>query len=90
MGLLASPFELNQHDHALGHRRVYSLDLLRKQVAAAGLAVVEVGGIFFKPLSDAQIQRQWTPAMIDGFYELGKDFPANAAEIFAVCTLPGS
>ena len=88
MGLLASPFELNQRDHALGHRRVYSRDLLREHVAAAGLAIVEVGGVFYKPLSNAQMQSQWTPAMLDGFYELGKDFPANAAEIFAVCRLP--
>jgi hypothetical protein len=38
-----------------------------------------MGGILFKPLSNKQIQGHLTEGMIQDFYELGKDFPENAA-----------
>ncbi|AVH64256.1 class I SAM-dependent methyltransferase [Nostoc sp. 'Peltigera membranacea cyanobiont' N6] len=85
MGLLKEPCELNSRDHALGHRRVYTPTTFRKDIEEAGLRIVEMGGVFFKPLSNQQIQDHWTEEMIQGFYELGKDFPEYAAEIYAVC-----
>lgn len=85
MGLLKDPCELNSRDHALGHRRVYTQATLRADLQEAGLRLVEMGGVFFKPLSNKQIQDHWTEEMIQGFYELGKDFPENAAELYAVC-----
>jgi hypothetical protein len=42
-------------------------------------------GVFFKPLSNEQIQYHWTEEMIQGFYAVGKDFPDQAAEMYAVC-----
>jgi len=86
MGLLAEPCELNSRDHALGHRRVYTQDTLRCELEAVGLNPIEMGGVFFKPISNAQIQEHWTEEMIQGFYELGKDFPEHAAELYAVCS----
>jgi hypothetical protein len=47
-----------------------------------------MGGVFFKPLTNQQIQDHWTEEMIQGFYELGKDFPEYAAELYAVCEMP--
>jgi hypothetical protein len=44
-----------------------------------------MGGVFFKPLSNGQIEEHWSKEMIQGFYELGKDFPGLSAEIYAVC-----
>lgn len=85
MGLLNAPTELNPRDHALGHRRVYSQGTFIRDIEAAGLRVLHTGGVFFKPLSNQQIQDHWTQQMIDGFYELGKDFPEYAAELYAVC-----
>ncbi|MEQ8464788.1 class I SAM-dependent methyltransferase [Coleofasciculus sp. E1-EBD-02] len=87
MGLLKEPCELNSRDHALGHRRVYTPDSLRKDIDASGLKIVKMGGIFFKPLSNKQINETWTEEMIQGFYELGKEFPENAAELYVVCEL---
>jgi len=86
MGLLTHPCELNSRDHALGHRRVYTQDTLKADLHEAGLHLVEMGGVFFKPLSNKQIQDHWTEEMVRGFYELGKDFPENAAELYAVCS----
>ena len=48
---------------------------------------MELGGVFFKPLSNGQIQENWTEEMIQGFFELGKDFPEYAADIYAVCKI---
>lgn len=88
MGLLKHPCELNSRDHALGHRRVYTPETFRQDIEASGLHITEMGSIFFKPLSNQQIQDYWTEEMIQGFYELGKDFPNYGAELYAVCELP--
>lgn len=85
MGLLTAPTDLNQRDHALGHRRVYTPGAFARDIQAAGLRIKQTGGVFFKPLSNQQIQEHWTEEMINGFYELGKDFPEYAAELYAVC-----
>ena len=85
MGLLKEPTELNQRDLTLGHRRVYTRESLLADVDAAGLQTTAVGGVFFKPLSNQQIEETWTEQMIEGFYELGKDFPEHANDLFAVC-----
>lgn len=88
MGLLREPCELNDRDHALGHRRVYIRASLFRDLQAAGFEPTTWGGVFFKPLSNQQIQDTWTQTMIDGFYELGKDFPEHANELYAVCERP--
>lgn len=85
MGLLGHPCELNERDLSIGHRRVYIPETFRRDLEAAGLRVLEVGGVFFKPVSNAQIEAQWTAEMIEGFYQIGKEFPDYAAELFAVC-----
>lgn len=87
MGLLKRPDELNPRDHALGHRRVYSPETFRADIEEAGIKVRNIGGVFFKPVSNQQIQDHWNDAMIEGFYQLGKDFPKLAAELYAVCHL---
>ena len=87
MGILKYPCELNPRDLAQGHRRVYTGKTFRADIEAADLKVFELGGVFFKPLSNKQIQDNWTEEMIEGFYDLGKDFPEYAADIYAVCYL---
>ncbi len=87
MGLLSAPEQLNELDHRLGHRRVYNLKLLLEHLNSAGWEVQTTGGVFFKVFTNQQIENWFTEPMMDGFYELGKDFPAYAAEIYAVCRL---
>lgn len=84
MGLLATSDQLNERDYTVGHRRVYHPATFRQDFERAGLKVVAAGGIFFKPLSNQQIEQNWTPAMKEGFYELGKDFPDYGADIYLV------
>ena len=81
MGLLKSVHELNARDIELGHFRVYNPTTLKEDIQKAGLKSIHSGGYFFKPLSNGQIQNNWTPEMIEGFYQLGKHYPELCAEI---------
>lgn len=85
MGLLSEPCQLNDRDIMLGHRRVYVSETLRKDIEDSGLEIEEMGGVFLKPISNGQIDKDWDEAMINGFYELGKDFPDLSAELYVVC-----
>lgn len=56
MGSLESCEELSPFDiHVAGHRRSYSMDSLKNDVAAAGLKVRNNGGVFYKMLSTPQM-----------------------------------
>lgn len=85
MKMLKHACELNERDHAVGHRRVYVKQTLAGDLGKAGLTIRHFGGVFIKPLSNSQIDTTWTKEMIEGFYQLGKDLPELTAEIFAVC-----
>ena len=72
------------HDTFLGHYRRYSSGLLRRQAAASGLAVDEVGYFFFSllPLRLAQVLKEWiagsrAPAATTGLVTWGGG-PASA------------
>ncbi len=86
MGYLESIYQLNERDHELGHYRVYDFDSLEKDMVDAGFKIKDRIGVFFKPLSNKQIQDTWTKEMIEGFYQLGFSFPDNAAEIYITAT----
>ena len=87
MGLLQQKTSLNDRDRQVGHQRVYTQSALFADIHKAGLQVIENGGVFFKPLSNGQIDQHWTPQMIEGFYLMGFDFPEHCAELFAVASL---
>jgi SAM-dependent methyltransferase len=86
MGLLPTEYTLNDRDHVLGHYRVYDLDTLSKDLLTSGFKIVQTGGSFLKPLSNSQIEQYWSNKMVDGFFEMGKQFPENCAEIFIICS----
>ena len=86
MGMLHTIYEFNSRDHELGHCRVYDMDALKGHMEKAGFKLQESGGIFLKPVSNGQIDNNWTPEMINGFYKAGKFFPENCAEIFVICS----
>ena len=63
------------------------MEAFKNDITNAELAIIETGGVFFKPVSNGQIEANWNKPMIDGFFELGKEFPENAAELFAICSI---
>jgi 2-polyprenyl-3-methyl-5-hydroxy-6-metoxy-1,4-benzoquinol methylase len=84
MGLL--PFEeaLNEADRRHGHRRVYTPETFRRDFRDAGLNIEVSGGYWLKPVSNAQIERDWTPEMLEAFMALGERYPDIAGEIYVV------
>jgi 2-polyprenyl-3-methyl-5-hydroxy-6-metoxy-1,4-benzoquinol methylase len=88
MGMLSSTTELNEADHRIGHRRVYTREALVADVRAAGMGVEHVGGVFLKPLSNGQIEEGWSEEQIQAFYEVGKLHPELCAELMVVAGVP--
>lgn len=86
MGLLPAKDALNQQDVLLGHQRVYTSELLRSHIHQAGFEVEHFGGVMVKPLSNRQIEQQWSDELIAAFFALGEDFPELCSEIYAIAT----
>ena len=56
MGTLESEYELSPYDlNVAGHRRYYDMNSLEQDVVAAGFRVLKRGGVFYKSLSQAQL-----------------------------------
>ena len=91
MGLIKECYEVTAGEKAHGHQRTYSLGTLTDDVIAAGLTVVERGGIMFKSLANFQIDQALQNGVIDmnyisGCFELGKVYPELCASVYAVCS----
>lgn len=90
MGLIDNVHILNKADLSIGHRRVYDLALLKKDVQQAGLKIKKEGGLFLKFLSNSQITRLLEKKIINqntvnALVILGEKYPNLAAEIYLVC-----
>jgi len=85
MGLLKSYDTLAPKDHALGHRRLYTVDMMREHCEMAGLKVIAMKGVYLKPLSETQMIALGLDA-VKAFYSLGEDVPEYCANLFAVAT----
>lgn len=88
MGLIPSEYEMSEKDHHHGHRRVYSPETLRADFIQAGLEIEVYGGYWLKPLSDRQLEQQWTPGQLNAFMALGERYPDIAAELVVVASIP--
>lgn len=84
MGLLQTTKQLNDTDIKNGHRRVYDKQVLERDFLQAGLQIVESGGYWLKPLSNSQIDKDWTKEMIEAYLLLGEKYPEIAAEIYVI------
>ena len=84
MKLLSHQCQLNERDVKVGHRRVYTPETFRADIDKSGLVLSELRGVFLKPISNGQIQQMWDKNLIEGFYQLGKDFPEICAEMLAI------
>lgn len=90
MGLLSHNAALSEADLKHGHRRTYTFDTLERDAKAAGLRVVQRGGVFFKALANFQFERLIGGDVIsddylEGCYQLGWEYPNLCASIFLVC-----
>ncbi len=89
MGLFDHLEGLSKADIEAGHRRVYRLDTLQRDVARAGLSAEHTGGIFYKPLANFQFDALIGGPLIgesflEACYALGRERPSECASIFVV------
>jgi 2-polyprenyl-3-methyl-5-hydroxy-6-metoxy-1,4-benzoquinol methylase len=90
MGVLSQEDEMNELDKHHGHRRVFNPESFRSAFTQAGLRVDVFGGYFLKPISNGQIEKGWTPEMIDAFMQMGERYPDIAGEIYVVASAPAA
>jgi trans-aconitate methyltransferase len=86
MGLLKQEDDLNEMDIQHGHRRVFNPESFRGCFINSGLSVDFFGGYWIKPVSNKQIQDNWTPEMLHSFMKLGERYPDISAEIYVIAS----
>ena len=84
MGILAEEHALNEADLHHGHRRVFDPESFRAVFTDAGMKITAFGGYWLKPVSNGQIESDWTPKMLEAFMHLGERYPDIAGEIYVV------
>jgi 2-polyprenyl-3-methyl-5-hydroxy-6-metoxy-1,4-benzoquinol methylase len=85
MKMLKNKYQLNQADKSIGHKRVYDMERLLRDISASGLALVDKGGLFLKPFSNDQMGAILPKNAIEAFNSLGVKYPEIAAEIYVIC-----
>lgn len=83
MGLLESFDTLAPKDYLVGHRRLYTVEMMEDHCKQAGLKIIHMKGIYLKPLSESMMYDLGMET-IKAFYELGEDVPQYCACLFAV------
>lgn len=84
LGMLEREAQLNDQDIEIGHRRVYTREDLDRDMKTAGLNTIAKGGVFLKLLANSQMLSFEDDKLIEGMFELGKDFPQLCSEIYSV------
>lgn len=85
LGMLKDLHDLNETDLSQGHRRVYDLDSLSREIENVGLKIIEKDGYFLKFLSEKQME-DWNRELLDAFYEVSYSMNKRLCmEIYAVC-----
>ncbi len=84
MGLVKNVHDLVESDLCQGHRRVYDKETLQNDIHHSGLTILEMGGMFLKPLSNPQMV-SFDKQILDALYELGKELPDYCALLYAKC-----
>ncbi len=85
MGILKTYEQMAPKDYEVGHRRLYTVDMLTDHCNQAGLKVLLMKGIYLKPLSEKQMI-ELGDDVVKAFYSLGEDIPEYCAQILAVAT----
>ena len=84
MVMLPQEDALNEMDIHHGHRRVFNPETYRNAFYQAGLQIEIFGGYWMKPVSNKQIEVNWTPKILGAFMQLGERYPDIAGEIYVV------
>lgn len=85
MGVLESYETMAPKDLLVGHRRLYTRRMLEDHCDQAGLRIVDLKGLYLKPLSEKQMM-ELGEAAIKAFHLLGEEIPEYCASLLAIAT----
>jgi len=85
MGMLPTYEQMAPKDYEVGHRRLYTVDMLNEHCELAGLKVLDMKGLYLKPMSEHQMI-ELGDAAVRAFYSLGEDVPQYCASLLAIAT----
>lgn len=84
LNMINSPYDLNDQDKLLGHRRVFDKSSMIDLINQSNFKLLHFTGLMFKPISNRQIELNWPDELIEAFFQLGFDFPEYCSEIIFV------
>jgi 2-polyprenyl-3-methyl-5-hydroxy-6-metoxy-1,4-benzoquinol methylase len=85
MNLLPTYTQMAPKDYEVGHRRLYTVEMLRDHCERADLRLIEMKGMYLKPLAESQMVALGDAA-VRAFYSLGEDIPQYCASLLAIAT----
>jgi len=74
MGTRKTVYDLNAHDHKIGHRRVYDLAALRRDVTDAGYRIVMERGLFLKTLPN-RMMTEFSDSLLKALVDISDILP---------------
>lgn len=81
-GMLSDLSQLSPADHALGHKRLFTVETLNKLVEVSGYKTTRVEGIFLKPITTQQIiDLKLSDAILRAMLKLGIQYPELSVAI---------
>jgi trans-aconitate methyltransferase len=86
-GLLTDIMELGQGDKELGHKRLYTTDILSSELVDNGYRILRKEGIFLKPFMTAQLKSlNLTDPVVDAMCTVGIEYPELCAALLFEAT----
>lgn len=87
MGVQKKLTDLSPADQKIGHRRVYTLEGLEKDIIRAGLKIRRKKGLFVKFLPQGMMTH-FSPQLLAGLAKMGQDIPIEySASVAYECSL---
>lgn len=86
MGIIQNTETMSDRNRQLLQNKVYNIETLKADLTLAGLHITKIGGYFVKPFTHEQmefIEPILDSTLLDGLYELGRQHPEWASEIYA-------
>lgn len=90
MGIISDLYALTDNDKAHGHRRVFDMEKLQNVIECSQFKLIKIGGTFFKPFADFQMNKIITNNIINeeqliGLQNMAEKYPDLCGSIYAVC-----
>lgn len=85
IGLISNTKTMSERNVNLLQHRVYDMQSFKTDLRASGLVVIDEGGHLVKPFTHGQMEKIMPTideSILDGLFEMGKEMPQLASEIF--------